>query len=281
MEILKVINNNVVSSLDENGKEVVVMGKGIGFQKKTGNTIDEDKIEKIFCLPSEKTSQFEDLVEDMPYEHIVLAKEIIQYARKTLDRHLNKNIYITLTDHLNFAIERQKAGTVFQNALLWEIKKFYNKEYEIGLKAIDMVKDELGIELSEDEAGFMALHFVNAEMDGDIRQTTGLPAMIKDIVNIVRYHFGIDIDESTLSFERFVTHLKFFLQRVVKGECYEVEDSEFNESIKRRYKSEYACAGKIKDYMEKKVDYAISDEELTYLTLHISRVIRRTESSEN
>lgn len=275
MQILRVINNNVISSLDAEKREVVVMGRGIGFQKKAGDTIKDEKIEKVFHLPREHTNQYERLVSDMPYEHIKMAEEIIRYAGKTLNRHLNKNIYITLTDHLNFAVERQKQGVIFQNALLWETKKFYKEEFEIGLKAIELVKEKIGVVLPEDEAGFIALHIVNAEMDGDIKQAGSMPEMIKDMLNIVRYTFGIEIDESTLSYERFVTHLKFFLQRAVQGVCYDNEDPELSESIRKRYTKEYTCARKIRDYVRQRIDYVVSEEELTYLTMHIARIIRR------
>ncbi len=275
MKILKVINNNVVSSVNEKQNEIVVMGKGIGFQKKTGDEIEMDKVEKIFCLPEEHTNQFKKLLEDISYELIKLAEEIIRYAENSLKKRLSKNIYITLTDHLNFAIERQKQEINFQNALLWEIRKYYNEEFQIGLKAIQMVKEKIGVELSEDEAGFIALHFVNAEMDGDMKQVASMPLIIKDILNIVRYTFGIEIDETTLSYERFVTHLKFFLQRAVRNECYECEDFEFNRSIQLRFSDAYHCALKIKEYMNKKMQYKVTDEEVTYLTIHVSRIIRR------
>lgn len=275
MQVLRVINNNVISSLDDERCEVVVMGKGVGFQKKAGDLIDETRVEKVFRLPKEHTNQYERLVSDMPYEHIRMAEKIIHYASKTLNRHLNKNIYITLTDHLNFAIERQKKGTVFQNALLWEIKKFYEDEFQIGLRAIAMVREKTGVELSEDEAGFIALHIVNAEMDGDMSRVGTIPEMIKDMLNIVRYTFGIEIDETELSYERFVTHLKFFLQRAVQGICYDEDDPEFGESIRMHYPKEYACANKIGSYVKKRMDYDVSEEELTYLTMHIVKIVRR------
>ena len=55
MQIIKVINNNVISSEDDKGKEIIVMGKGIGFGKKAGEEIDETKIESI--LPSGRKYQ--------------------------------------------------------------------------------------------------------------------------------------------------------------------------------------------------------------------------------
>lgn len=117
MQIIKVINNNVISSEDDKGKEIIVMGKGIGFGKKAGEEIDETKIEKVFSLPDESTSQFMQVVKDMPYEYIRTAELVIAYARETLGYHLSKNIYVTLTDHLGYAIERKQQGIVVANEL--------------------------------------------------------------------------------------------------------------------------------------------------------------------
>lgn len=272
MQIIKVINNNVISSEDDKGKEIVVMGKGIGFGKKAGEEIDETKIEKVFSLPDESTSQFMQVVKDMPYEYIRTAELVIAYARETLGYHLSKNIYVTLTDHLGYAIERKRQGIVVANELSWEMKKFYNAEFQVGLKALDIVKQELDVELPEDEAGFIAMHLVNAQMGGQMNQSRNMPAMIKDILNIVRYTFQVELDEKSLSYERFVTHLRFFVQRVISREDSERNDEEFDQLIADRFPHSYECAQKIKSYM-KKLDYEVSDVEISYLAVHIHRVI--------
>lgn len=273
MQIIKVINNNVISSEDDKGKEIIVMGKGIGFGKKAGEEIDETKIEKVFSLPDESTSQFMQVVKDMPYEYIRTAELVIAYARETLGYHLSKNIYVTLTDHLGYAIERKRQGIVVANELSWEMKKFYNVEFQVGLKALDIVKQELDVELPEDEAGFIAMHLVNAQMGGQMNQSRNMPAMIKDILNIVRYTFQVELDEKSLSYERFVTHLRFFVQRVISREDSERNDEEFDQLIADRFPRSYECAQKIKSYMKKKLDYEVSDVEISYLAVHIHRVI--------
>ena len=273
MQIIKVINNNVISSEDDKGKEIIVMGKGIGFGKKAGEEIDETKIEKVFSLPDESTSQFMQVVKDMPYEYIRTAELVIAYARETLGYHLSKNIYVTLTDHLEYAIERKQQGIVVANELSWEMKKFYNAEFQVGLKALDIVKQELDVELPEDEAGFIAMHLVNAQMGGQMNQSRNMPAMIKDILNIVRYTFQVELDEKSLPYERFVTHLRFFVQRVISREDSERNDEEFDQLIADRFPHSYECAQKIKSYMKKKLDYEVSDVEISYLAVHIHRVI--------
>lgn len=50
MIITKVINNNVVSSHGEKGIEVIVMGKGVGFQKKAKDKIEKSKFQEHFNL---------------------------------------------------------------------------------------------------------------------------------------------------------------------------------------------------------------------------------------
>lgn len=276
MKIIRILNNNVVSSLDENDSEIVVMGKGIGFQKKPGDEVEESRVEKIFRVPHASVGQFEKLVGEIPYEQVKVADEIIAYARETLNKKLSRNIYITLTDHLNFAVERQKQGIELRNALLWEIERFYDREFQIGCKAVEIIRERLGVQLTRDEAGFIALHIVNAEMDiGDMSQVMEMPGIIKDIVNIVKYTFGIEVDENTLSYERFITHLKFFVQRAMKNQCYPVEDEDLVNTFRDKFPQEYACALRIMDYMKKKTEYETGQEELMYLTIHISRIVRR------
>lgn len=277
MNIVKVINNNVVSAHNDSGIEVVIMGKGIGFQKKPGDIIDKDKIEKIFSLSKEHTDVFEELVEKMPYEHIRMADKAITYASRILGHTLNRNIYITLTDHLNFAIERQKKGISLQNALLWEIKKYYTPEYEVGLDIIRMVDEELHVKLAEDEAGFIALHIVNAEMEGNnnLDEVERIPGIIKDILSIVRYTYQTELDEGTLSYERFLTHLKFFVHRSINNEVYDENDVELFEMLKKRYPKAYICAVRIAKYMKDNKGYDVPDAELSYLMAHIARITRK------
>ncbi len=274
MKILKVINNNVVSAYNEQGKEVVVTGKGVGFQKKTGDQIDSDEVEKIFRLDDDHTNEFEALIKDIPYEYIRVAGKIISNAKKCLDKKLSKNIYIGLTDHMNYAITRAQQNIRVENALLWEIKRFYHQEYQIGLDALDIIKKELGVSLPEDEAGFFALHIVNAEIGADMRNTAKAPDIIKDVLNIVSYTLGVEMDENSLSYERFVTHLKFFLERILSGKTYEEGYYELNDMVKDNFPESYRCALRIQTYIKARLHYEVCEEELTYLAVHIQNIVR-------
>lgn len=275
MKITKILNNNAASSMDDEGNEMIVTGRGLCFGKKVGDALEEDKVEKTFTMSKEPNAQFIKLVEELPYEEIQVADEIIEYAIETLNKKLCKNIYITLTDHLSFALERQKSGIELKNALLWEIKKFYSKEYKVGQHALEMIQDRLQVELPEDEAGFFALHIVNAELDGNIQHTMETPEIISDILNIVKYTFKVELDENTLSYERFITHLKYFLQRAEKNVFYPPESNDIFEVLIKRFPEAYRCACRIKSYMETKYPQKMTEDEMLYLTVHISRIVER------
>ncbi len=275
MIIVKILNNNAVVTIDKNKKELVVLGKGIGFGKKEGDEVEKSNIDKIYTLPTKQVSQFERLVLEMPYEHIALADEIIKYASKVLGKELNKNIYITLTDHVNFAIERTKKNILLNNALLWEIKRFYSDEYEIGLKSLEMIMNKTGVKLTDDEAGFIALHIVNAQTNKNMDKTVKSTNIIKNILDIVKKYFDIEFDENSISYERFITHLKFLVQRIESESYYSNDDEEFYLNFLNKHKESAGCAKKISDYISETMDYTLKDEELMYLTVHIERIVVR------
>ena len=106
MKISKVINNNVLSAFDENGQEVVLMGRGLGFKAKTGDDIDESRVQKVFCIENSALSrQFQEMISNIPMEHMQISADIISYAKNECGMELNQSIYVALTDHINFAIQ--------------------------------------------------------------------------------------------------------------------------------------------------------------------------------
>lgn len=271
--IEKVINNNIISAYEKSGAEVIVMGRGIGFKKKQGEVVPADQISKIFRIKSRTlTEQFKELLANMPLERVRISDEIISHAKNHLKLKLNQSIYVTLTDHINFAIERVSQGIEPQNALLWEIKRFYPQEFQLGIYALELIQDRLDILLPEDEAGFIALHFVNAEYGTDIRDAVKFPDQMQAIVDIVERDLGILLDESSLHYERFMTHIKFLIQRIYRKELLSSEDRELSLLMQRKYPREYQCSVKVAEYIMQATGSRLSEEEIMYLSVHIRRV---------
>ncbi|MCI8630571.1 MAG: PRD domain-containing protein [Firmicutes bacterium] len=279
MKIGKILNNNVVV-IYQGKTEKIVMGCGIAFKKKVGDSIDENNIDKVFALENKDTNtKLQQLLKDIPMEYVEVSEKIIEYARTKAERNLNDFIYITLLDHMHMAIIRQREGICVKNIMLWDIKKFYREEFQIGLKALDIIEEAFDVRLPEDEAGFIALHIVNAQMDDNyngIQKIGEVTKLIHQIVNIVKYHFQMKFDEESVYYHRFVTHLKFFALRLFQKNNYEgQQDEDLLALVKTKYQSAYECTLKITSYIASSYSYTVSEEEQLYLTIHIEKAIQQ------
>lgn len=274
MKIERIINNNIVLTR-QYGKEMVVMGRGLGFGKRAGEAVDEDRIEKKYIFAtSENLKHYIEVLSDVDFTNIQVINRIIDIAQERIGKKLNNSLTLSLTDHINFALQRYERGIQIENALLWEIRKFYPLEYGIGIKALELIDKELGVSFKEDEAGFIALHVINAEQDGEgeYRSTCRFPKMLRDILSIVRYSMAIEIDEDSLAYERFVVHLKFFCDRVLNKKSLDVKDKELLSMVRNNFRKEFKCAQRIAKAVQKDYNMDISEYEEMYLALHIRRL---------
>ncbi|NVN78021.1 PRD domain-containing protein [Enterococcus avium] len=276
MLIKRILTNNALVTEDVNGSEIIVCGKGIGFKKRAGDWIDEQRINQVFVLNDNvQNKHFQEIISEIPLESIELTNEIIEMIKTNLGKKLNDVIYITLSDHLYMAIQRKKQGISVKNQLTLEIKHFYEKEFQLGINALEIVKKNLNIELSEDEAAFIALHIVNAETENNnLEQTVKMTQMMNEICNIVGRYFSIQLNTESVYYFRFITHLKFFAQRFMEEKEYQDNiEKEIFELVKKKYQTSYSCVLKISEFIYDKYKYKLTDEERMYLTIHIERVV--------
>ena len=184
MVIEKVINNNVVSSWDDEGNELIIMGRGIGFQKKPGGFIRDGEIEKVFRLESRNVREkFKDLLASMPLEYIQVSADIISYAKENLNTRLSQNVYLTLTDHIGFAIGRFEDGM----------------DFSIGMYALRLIEERTGIRLPDDEAASIAIHLVDAEFDIKVRDAWAMTNLLQGVVDLLEEHLSLPADGSFYS----------------------------------------------------------------------------------
>lgn len=164
-----------------------------------------------------------------------------------------------------------------KNSMLWEIKRLYRKEFQIGLKALDMIETSIGCRLMDDEAASIALHLINGQIDKGIPEIINMMNVVQEILDIVKYTLSIDYDEDSLNYYRFVTHLKFLAKRVFSNEYYKDNDYELLEMVSRRYEKAYECSQKIALFIHNKYYTDISKDELIYLTIHVNRIMSKQE----
>lgn len=272
IHIVRLLNNNVVITLDGHLREQVVMGKGLGFGKKLGDTLDPKKIEKVFVMQGDgMTARLTELMSRVPLEVILTADKVIELARQRLGK-LQEIVCITLTDHIHFAIIRHEQGIVLLNTHQWEAKHLYPKEFATSLEALTIIEHHLGIRFPEDEAGFITLHLVTAQLNNSLSEVPDISRMMQGILHIVVYFLHLDIDESSLNYQRLITHLKFFAWRALNKTQVSDDDTSLHEAIKNNYPLAWRCTEKISQYLSCYWQRPLTTEERMFLAIHIERI---------
>lgn len=273
MQIEKILNNNVVQALDNN-VEYIVMGKGLGFQKKVGEFVDKGKIEKTFVLENpDAADEWSRVYVNLPDGEMQVFLNILTFAEAVLQTKFEPSFFIALADHLHYAIERSREGISLQNPLAWEVRKFYPREYEIGKQALRLIAKDLEVQLEDDEAASVTLHFVNAQKDaGLLEKDRQMTQIVVGISEIVRLHFGYDLEEDSFSYNRFMTHLQYLAQRIVSGVSGGKNDAFLYEQVKINYPESFICTQKIATYIKTSYAFELSLDEQVFLTIHIQRL---------
>lgn len=269
--IQKVLNNNVILGRQQEQGEAILIGKGIGFGKKTGKEyiIDEHKIEKVFLqhIDHEK-DDYMSMIRHMDYRIIAVSEEIIQMAKKTFQS-LNAHIYVALTDHIGFTLERIKQGMVIHNPFLYEIKSLYKEEFQVGCQAKVLIKKRLDVTIPDDEVGFIALHIHSARQNKKVKDTVKHTRLIQKMVTIVEQDIGGNIDRDRILYSRLIKHLRQCMERV------DAQKSIVNpllDDIKVKLKDAYTIAMKVGSMLHEENGIHVPEDELAFMALHIERL---------
>ncbi len=275
MRVVKILNNNYILVEDPNGNECIVMGKGLRFSNQVGSELKEENIQKIFALKDKKSVRdWQQMLEGVSEDYGEAIHSAIMLADEAMPGKLNSQVFIILFDHLIFALERQHKNIILQNRLLWEVRQFYPAEFALGKRMIEYLNQRLQIKLPEEEAGNIAFHLVNAQTENpNMEQTIQAVKMLKDIFNIVQYSFANRIRTDSIHYTRFVTHMQFFLQRVLEHKMLSGDELDIFEQVAKGHPESYCCARKIGAYIQGVQKEEISREELLYLTIHIARIV--------
>lgn len=274
MKVIKIFNNNAVASFTDDNKEVILTGSGIGFKKRVGDPVEKSRIEKWFYCEDGERSPMYQLLARTPSEFFDVSSKIVEEASRRLNINFKDQIIVALTDHISFAIERKQNNITLPNLVLPEISSLYRKEYQIGLWAIDLIKKELNIELSEDEAGYIALHILNGSLNQNASATIDTLSLINNCVKIIEDNYNTKFNVDSIDYIRLTTHLKFMAQRIFNPE---EEKNDFNDEdmfdfLKNKEPKVYNCVIEIKNYIYDNFKYNLERKELLYLMIHIHKI---------
>ncbi|MGM9924719.1 MAG: PRD domain-containing protein [Bacillus sp. (in: firmicutes)] len=275
IKIKKVLNSSVVLVENEQNKEYILFGKGIGYGQKAGNAVEEHNADQIFIpVDNVRVKEFLGLLSEIPPVFVELTQEIVNYAEEKLNTKLNQSIYFMLMDHLHFAVERHKKDIVITNRVYWEIKNYYSEEFQIGSYGLKLLNEKLSLDLPKEEAANIAFHLINAQSDKQQSQDGMKSArMIGSIVNLVRYTMNVNLDTENVHYTRFITHIRFFVERYYSDKMIDDENDVLFKQMVNLYPQAMDGAFKIKEYIKQVNGKNIPNEELAYLAVHIHRLI--------
>ena len=215
MKIIRQINNNAALALDGNGKELVVLGRGVGFPKMPYELTDLSRIERTFYDVNPK---YFGMAADLPRPLVLACAEITERAEIELDCALNPNLPFTLADHLNFAAERLRKGIEISTPLAYDVRHLYPKETELAKQARELLAREAGLKLPDSEVVNIALHLINAEAEaGDMHSMMMTLKALSDVDGIVEKQLAITLNKESFSYSRFSMHLRYLIQRLASG----------------------------------------------------------------
>ncbi|MGL4773222.1 MAG: glucose PTS transporter transcription antiterminator GlcT [Clostridium sp.] len=265
----KVFNNNIVLVKSE-GKEKILFNKGIGFGKKFGDIIKSGtEIDKIFTIEdSESLENFNKLVKNIDTEFIAKCEEIIYEISEDLGEELSENIHIGFIDHLNFAIKRLENGEEIQNPFVIEIETLYPREFDLAEVVARKIGKFKNITIPHGEIGFIALHIHSARNNGKLSNTLKYSYLGNTIVEHVEDSLGIYIDRRSLDYARFLTHIRFAIERIITKKHIQ---NDFIDIIKMKYKISYKIAEEIAEIFEDNLDVKVTEDEIAYLAMHVER----------
>ena len=274
--IKKILNNNVVISENENKKEIIIMGSGIGFGKHVHDLVDSKKIYKIYELRNNAyKNRFEKLVEEIPFECFQLTESIIEYAQNELHQEFKDGLVLSLSDHIHFAVTQVQNHQTRVSLSLDEIKLFYQDEYKVAKHALKMIEDFYHIQLESTEAASIAFHFIMGNKNQNEDDINVILKGTRDILDIIEKSLGIELNETNPSFYRLVIHLKYFIKRVIieKQECKDTFDTAIFNEKDERFIVIKNCLDNIEKYLKENYGYDMDSSERLYLFIHITRIL--------
>jgi transcriptional antiterminator len=275
----KNLNNNALVALGERQQEVILIGKGIGFQRAKGDIVRHDaKIEKVFVLASEgQREQMLRLFTETDEEVMRVITEYVKYVEGKLARTLPTQFFLALIDHLSFAIKRLQQGINILNPFLYDVRILYPYEYALAQEGTVLLEKRLKITIPEDEIGFLALHLHSGRTNQNLSQMNRFSGLIAKLIGVIEVELEIEIDKTSLDYSRLLTHLRFAIERA-EGHDLSEKENPLSRILKQEYPLCYNIAWKLVKILQNELKVDIPEAEVGYLTLHIQRILERAEN---
>lgn len=271
--VKKVYNNNVVFGIEADGTEVVLLGKGLGFGRKPGQTVDAAGGHRFVSDATHRATQLAEMLAVATWEQARVAQRIVDLAHERLGVTVSQGILLAVLDHLAFAAKRADAGIEIEFPLKWEVAQLYPEESALGRRALAIANHALGVRLQSDEWVAFALHFVNQRWArGDVGAATAFTDVIGAAFAELERSWGQPIDRAGMGAARFVTHLRYLIVRVAEDRQLTDAPMDIMGAIRQSQPSAAEAAVRLGEVVGVQLGRTLTADEVAYLALHAGRL---------
>lgn len=267
--VIKALNNNMVL-IKEQGVEKILLAKGIGFNKKFGDILEDNlEVDKVFSIEDKKNQEnLKEVYNRVDGEFVAICEEALAEISEELGEELNETIHIGLIDHLAIAMKRLKNKEQINNPFIVEIETLYSVEFEMAKKIVNKLQDKYEIDFPEGEIGFITLHIHSARNGKMLSNSIKYSYLSNKIIIYIEEKFNSKIDKRSLDYARFLSHVRFTIERVLTDT---VLKNDLTEIIKKSYPISYEIAEGASNIIEETLDKKVCDDEVAYIAMHVER----------
>ena len=267
--VIKALNNNMVL-IKEQGVEKILLAKGIGFNKKFGDILEDNlEVDKVFSIEDKKNQEnLKEVYNRVDGEFVAICEEALAEISEELGKELNETIHIGLIDHLAIAMKRLKNKEQINNPFIVEIETLYSVEFEMAKKIVNKLQDKYEIDFPEGEIGFITLHIHSARNGKMLSNSIKYSYLSNKIIIYIEEKFNSKIDKRSLDYARFLSHVRFTIERVLTDT---VLKNDLTEIIKKSYPISYEIAEGASKIIEETLDKKVCDDEVAYIAMHVER----------
>lgn len=284
MKLIKKINTSAVLASDNTDREVVVLGKGVGFCDQN-ETIPLSKIQRTFYNVDKR---FVDLINDLPEDVLEFSSQMVDLSIGALGINPSPNLPLVLADHIAFAIKRVNEGISVTMPVSYEFAQQYPDEYQFGEFVVERIAAYFHIKFPRQEAVGIAMSFINnsiksidATEDGPRQQTSinhnavDPESVLDQVMLAIEQVLDVQIDRSGYNFARFATHIAYLCQRIESGNSIHGNNSSAYDSLCKEYPLISDCVAEVEKVFLNEYNHRLDIEERLYLMLHINRISSR------
>jgi transcriptional antiterminator len=265
-EIKKIINNSAVIVRDKD-EEVILFGKGIGFQKSENDIIYEStKIEKKYQLINLKNPNTNEKDKKIPQFIAV----VIELMDKSTNDEFSYTTIKSLTNHISAMYLRIINNENLENPFHYEIKALYAKDYQIGLHIGEEIFKRTGIKVPESELDFLTLYIHNGNTNDAKAKMDLIHSIIYQISFLLEDKYNIKLNKDGIDYGRFIVHLRFVIERIIRREYN--PDIYLKDLFMNKFTKYQDICQDIASILEDELHTTITGDERIYLLMHIVRL---------